>query len=82
MTIKVIKGPDGRFHTVGGPGDEEEKEQQKSLEELHKETRDMIQGNKQFHVDPYAKPVEPEKVDHNSTPFDPDLWMENYGGAV
>lgn len=57
--FKVIKNKDGKFETVSTPDPED---QRKTLEELHKEVREMIEGNRQFHDDPYKAPA--EKVDH------------------
>lgn len=78
MAIKIIKNKDGKFETITIPDPNP-----KTLENLHKEVREMIEGNKQFHDDPYSK----ENQDKNNNdsgvseettlPFDPDLWIQN-----
>ena len=51
--FKVVQNPKtGKMETV----DVVEKATPESLAELHKEVRDMLDGNTQFHVDPLAKP--------------------------
>ncbi len=59
MTIKVIKGADGKMQTVDVPEADPH-----ALEKLHKEVRDMIEGNTQFHDDPFTpKSPPPAPVD-------------------
>ncbi len=59
MTIKVIKGADGKMQTVNVPEPDPH-----ALEKLHKEVRDMLDGNIQFHDDPFTpKPPPPTPVE-------------------
>ena len=62
MTFKVVQNPKtGKMETVP----DVPKATPESLGQLHKEVRDMLDGNTQFHVDPLAKPAPP------STTIDP-----------
>jgi len=65
--FKVIQNPKtGKMETVDTPAPVTKE----SLAELHKQTRDMIEGNTQFHVDPnmptIPSPVVPEEPDEYS----------------
>lgn len=69
--FRVVKDPKtGKMITEELPSEEAMK---KTLEETHRETREMIEGNKKFHDDPYAaKPnvVEEEEDHHFNIPID------------
>ena len=58
--FKVIKSKDGKYETVSVPDPEDIK---KKLAEQHKELRDMLDGNTQFHDDPFKKPPDPPVTD-------------------
>jgi hypothetical protein len=73
MGTKVVKNKKtGMMETIEVPDHDP-----KALADLHKEVKDMIEGNKQFHDDPYAapKPV----VGPDTTP-DEDYWYNHIGG--
>ena len=54
MAFKVVQNKQtGKMETV----DDIVKATPESLAQLHKEVRDMLDGNTQFHVDPMAKPI-------------------------
>ena len=70
MAFKVIQNPKtGKMETV----EVVEKTTPESLAQLHKEVRDMLDGNTQFHVDPMAKPIPVGEVieaqEDDDTPF-------------
>ena len=73
MSTKVITNPKtGKMETI----EVYDKVTKESLAELHKEVRDMLDGNKQFHVDPNAAPkVVP------TTQIPDDGW-DGYWGTV
>jgi hypothetical protein len=78
MVFKVVKNKDGKFETIDVPESDPH-----ALDKLHKEVRDMIEGNIQFHDDPFKAPTPEivEEVEEESLPFDPELWMGNYSGG-
>mgnify|MGYP000493986246 CR=1 FL=1 len=59
--FKVIKNPKtGKMETV----EVVEKATKETLAEAHRELKDMLDGNRQFHNDPYTPPKEePTKLD-------------------
>jgi len=72
MTFKVIQDPKtGKMKTV----DDLPTATPESLAKQHKELRDMLDGNTQFHVDPLAKPpdkpasVIPDAQDEDDNPY-------------
>ena len=71
MGIKVIKGPDGKSQTIEVPDHDT-----KALADLHKEVKDMFEGNTQFHDDPRAKPV-PKPVQESPSPDEDDYWYNH-----
>ena len=74
MAIKVVKNPKtGMSETIEVPDHDP-----KALADLHKEVKDMLDGNKQFHDDPYAAP-KPDPH-HGTTPDDEDAWYNHIGG--
>lgn len=53
MTFKVIQNPKtGKMETV----EVAEKVTKETLAETHRELKDMLDGNKQFHDDPFVPP--------------------------
>ncbi len=50
MGIKVITNKDGKLETVNTPDPDPY-----ALDRLHREVKDMIEGNTQFHDDPFSK---------------------------
>ena len=74
MGTKVITNKDGKMETITVPDPDPNQ-----LAELHKELRDMLDGNTQFHDDPYKQPEVPLPEVTESLPFDPELWNSNYG---
>jgi len=71
MAHKVIKGPNGKFQTA----DHDQTGERQAIEKLRKEVRDMIQGNTQFHDDPYKVPPKPKEVeDTDETGGIPEYW--------
>jgi hypothetical protein len=66
VVTKVIKNKDGKMETIDVPDTDPH-----ALEKLHKEVRDMLDGNIQFHDDPY-KQVDHTPVEHDDT--------DDYGG--
>jgi len=71
--FKVIQNKQtGKMETV----EVVEKATPESLAQLHKEVRDMLDGNTQFHVDPMIKPVPPTNtVDPQEDNEDPFGWV-------
>jgi hypothetical protein len=74
MGTKVVKNKKtGMMETIEVPDHDP-----KALADLHKEVKDMIEGNKQFHDDPYAAPKPQEPVSPATT--DEDYWYNHIGG--
>jgi len=71
--FKVIQNPTtGKMETV----EVADKATPESLAQLHKEVRDMLDGNIQFHVDPLAKPVPPaQTIDAQEEDDNPYGWV-------
>lgn len=71
MGTKVVKNKKtGMMETIEVPDHDP-----KALADLHKEVKDMIEGNKQFHDDPYAKP----KI---ATENECEHWNGNFCGKA
>ena len=78
MGIKVITNKDGKLETVNTPDPDPY-----ALDRLHREVKDMIEGNTQFHDDPFSKENQEKDLgvqggcEVTELPFDPDLWIQN-----
>lgn len=78
MGIKVITNKDGKLETVNTPDPDPY-----ALDRLHREVKDMIEGNTQFHDDPFSKENQEKDIGvqlpevTEGLPFDPDLWIQN-----
>ena len=73
MAIKVIKNPKtGKSETVEVPDFD-----QKALADLHKEVKDMLDGNIQFHDDPNTPPKPKPEVTEASDDDQQDFWYNH-----
>lgn len=74
MGVKIVKNPKtGMSETIHVPDHDP-----KALADLHREVKDMLDGNKQFHEDPYAKPRQPV-LPKELSQEDEDHWYNHIG---